>query len=655
MSTAAVKGSSNGFDVSAPIGTEIIQLTRKQMLDKVHGGRHSHLGARRTWMTLNQHFPGHGISYAQVAEHLACCLGCQKARLGMNEVLVPIVRHLKNPAPRRTVGCDHLSLDEDKYHMTGVYVVRDHFSKMVFIHPVKVPSSTNAATALFLYSVYYGCFDYLNTDPGSDFTSQVVSELNAWFGIHHRVSLTDRHESNGVEGANKEILRHITVFLNEFRVKDRWSEPNIIAWCMFIMNKFNDAESGIAPYTLTFGSESVRHFDFPKGSVDHATASNFLRILDDDLALAKKQALELQAKLLDKRLKPNEVPQNCFQPGDFVLRRYPKDKPLPSKLVGKYEGPFEVLIQRKNDVSCRHCVSGHVKEFFVADLKLFVGTKAEAELMAQLDADQHVVDRFLAYKGDPMSRMSMEFQVRFADNTVVWLPWSEDLFATVQYEDYVRSVPEIFPLLHRVKDAKLMIAEINKVPISGIAAGDTVFIDIRAFGADWYGTLSLPDLHTKTYLAQHTFGKLDRSHLKIDLSCELLRRKFSANPVFVHQYCRRNAVTDDAIVISADLVMSHPDLVTKSKKILTRSGSDYEFLVGKRYIDDEDSQSYEVVKVRTLRDRSIVADVKLIREPYSKSKLMSAPVHIADIQRMYEATVLADASKTIPEKARGRG
>jgi hypothetical protein len=60
---------------------ETVSLTRKQMLDKVHGGRSAHLGARRKWMLLNQHFPGHGISYAQVAEHIASCIICQKTRL----------------------------------------------------------------------------------------------------------------------------------------------------------------------------------------------------------------------------------------------------------------------------------------------------------------------------------------------------------------------------------------------------------------------------------------------------------------------------------------------------------------------------------------------------------------------------------------------
>ena len=635
MKSRVIEESQDEIVKSSADTTETVLVTRSEMLNKVHGGRSAHLGARRTWMLLNQHFPGHGISYSQVAEHISNCAVCQKTRLGMTEVLVPIIRHLKNPAPRRVVGIDFLSLEPDKYGMIGVYVVRDHFSKLIFIHSVKEQSAVNAATALFLYSVYFGCFDYLMSDPGTEFTSQILSELNSWFGVHHRLSLTDRHESNGVEGANKDILRHIRAFLSESRLKDRWSEPNIIAWCSFIMNKFNDSESGIAPYTLTFGSEASTHFEFPKGSVDHATASKFLKILDEDLETAKQYALKLQDKLVEKRTGQNIV-QNTFQPGDYVLFRLPDDKPVPSKLVGRYAGPYCVIYQRKNDVSCRHCALGHVKEFYVGDLKLFVGNAEDALKMAMLDADQFVVDRFLAYKGDPVSRLSMEFLVRFADGAEVWLPWSEDLFATVQYEEYVRLVPELSPLLYRVKDVKNIVTNLNKCPITDAQPGDTIFVDIRYYGADWYDSLALPDLHTKTYVAEHTYGRINRNKLKIEVRCAVLQRSFLANHSFVQQYGQRLQPREGDIVVTQALVEAHPALLSKS--VPTRSEADYSYLVGKRYIDDEDNRKYEVVRVTTLRDRSIVAYVKWIREPNSRSKLMDAPIHIADVVRMYDTT-----------------
>ena len=617
--------------------SETVTLTREQMFHAVHGGksgRSGHFGVRKTWMLLNDTFPGHGISYDQVCELVVMCVPCQKMRHAMTEVLIPITRHLKTTDSRRVVGIDHLSMEADDYGMTGAYVVRDHFSKIIFIHAVKEQSAVNAATSLFLHSIYYGCFDYLMSDPGTEFMSEMISELNSWYGIHHRVSLVDRHQSNGIEGGNKEFLRHITMFLCESRLKKRWSEPNIIGWCTFLMNKYNDSETGVSPYTLVFGSESARHYVPPSGVLNRSTASSFLKILDDDLSLVKSHSLKFQAELVTKRA--SSTKQNTFQKGDYVLFAHPKDKPLPSKLNGKYAGPFEVISQTKNDVSCRHCSTGKVSEFFVSSLKLFMGTKEDAERMSMIDADQFRVEAFLSYKGDPMQRMSMEFLVKFADQQEIWLPWSDDLFTTVQYEEFVRLIPPLFPLLLRTIAIKNEIISLNKTHIKAIRAGDEILMDIRCYGADWYDSLPIPDRHTHTYVAKHLIGALSNSRLMIDIVCPLLQRELTVNHLFVKQYAMGVRSLTTTTEIDAAFVSLYPSLLNPHVK--EKGANDYKYLVGKTYVDDEDNRTYEVVKVSVNPNRFIVATVKHIRQPYSKSKLMDTPLHIADVERMYIAS-----------------
>lgn len=63
--------------------------------------------------------------------------------------------------------------------------------------------------AMMRHFATYGLIDTIISDPGSDFMSQVIAQLNTWLDIRHIVSLVDRHESNGVERLNGEILRHI--------------------------------------------------------------------------------------------------------------------------------------------------------------------------------------------------------------------------------------------------------------------------------------------------------------------------------------------------------------------------------------------------------------------------------------------------------------
>ena len=69
----------------------------------MHGGRKLHFGARRTWLALGKRFPGHKIPFRWVAEWISKCPVCQKDRLGMENYLEPIYRHIKQERSRKAV------------------------------------------------------------------------------------------------------------------------------------------------------------------------------------------------------------------------------------------------------------------------------------------------------------------------------------------------------------------------------------------------------------------------------------------------------------------------------------------------------------------------------------------------------------------------
>ena len=94
--------------------------------------------------------------------------------------------------------------------------------------PAKTYEAKTIALALFIYFTTFGIFDELWSDPGSDLMSEAVKQLNAYLGIRHVVSLVDRHESNGVEGPNKQLLRHLRTLVYDTRTISRWTDPVII-------------------------------------------------------------------------------------------------------------------------------------------------------------------------------------------------------------------------------------------------------------------------------------------------------------------------------------------------------------------------------------------------------------------------------------------
>ena len=109
----------------------------------------------------------------------------------------------------------------------------------------------------------------------------------------------------------------------------------------------------------------------------------------------------------------------------------------PSKLTPAYKGPYEVVSQRNNDVTCRHLVGGQIETFHLSRVKIFHGNRDDAYKAALLDNDQYVIKEVLAYRGDPLTRTTMEFEVQFEAGSVVWLPWTKELFDTVPYEPSV--------------------------------------------------------------------------------------------------------------------------------------------------------------------------------------------------------------------------
>jgi hypothetical protein len=543
---------------------ENIMLTQDEMLKNCHGARAGHHGSRRTWKLLNDSYPGHGISADYVREFIASCPVCQKVRLGMQDALIPIIRHLKTEAPRKVVGVDYLSLEQDKFGNNGLYVVRDHFTKYVALYPVSGPTSLNLAHSLFRYATTFGVFDVLISDPGSDLTSGAISQLNNWFGIHHRISIVNRHESNGVEGANKQVLRHLRALICDERVKDRWSDASVLCWVQFLMNKYDTSECGVEPYKLLFGSDSTKHFNFPFDDLTVKTAPVYLKQLDQDLRLLRSRSLQYQQDIARERT-TQKMPQNVYQAGDLILFQHPKDKPLPSKLGTPFAGPFEVITQVKNDVKCKHVVLGTEREFYVGDVKLFYGSREDAYQLALNDADQYEISHFAAYRGDPLTRTTMEFYVVFKDGTERWLPWSEDLFSTVQYEKYCSSVPALFPLLVRLSATKQAIALLKRTPITCVQPGDEVFVDLRSYGFTWYNTLGLPDSDFKTYVVLYKYIAWKRKNFTLEVFCPIFNETFVVDHLFVKQY---GSITDfnssHMILIDTDFVNKFPSVLPKS-------------------------------------------------------------------------------------------
>ena len=543
---------------------------RITILSKIHGGRMGHFGARKTWLDLNHYFPGHKIPYAVVAEFVATCPICQKDRLGMTDNIEPIVRHLRHKNQRQAIGVDRLTVTpQDKYGNNNIIVVVVHMTKLVALYPATDYTSLSLATALFQFYCTYGLYEEIYSDPGSDMTSEVLEHLHKWLGIRQVFSLVDRHESNGVEGTNKQILRHLKAIVYDERVSDKWSDPTILPLIAHIINSTVSSETGVAPFHAHFGTVESTYFNMPKTDVTQKELTlKYVKLLDDNLRIIRDISGKYQTKIVEERTKstPQET-QNMFQPGDFVLFQRNPDQLLPSKLSPKFSGPYEVIQQVKNDIECRHLVQGGTKVLHVSRVKLFHGDKEQAYKLAKIDMDQFTITDIIAYKGDPNQRMSMQFYILYEDGDKMWVRWSRELFSTIQYEEYIRKHAELTPLLHDVTVAQKFIGTLNKSDITEISPGDVVFVDIRSHGNwKWYEELHLENGDFVTYVVECKYGNWSskKNKRKIKINYLLFKESYDVDHCFVSFYGSVKIFDSDKMVLfDEDLGKLYPKVLEK--------------------------------------------------------------------------------------------
>jgi len=208
-------------------------------------------------------------------------------------------------------------------------------------------------------------------------------------------------------------------------------------------------------------------------------------------------------------------------------------------LQGKWLGPYEVVTQYKNDVTCLDLVSDAVlkKPFYLGDLKLFDGTKEQAYQQALLDQDQFVIDRFITYRGDPELRQSVEFEVKFVAGAIRWLTWTRDLFVTIPYEDFCRSKTCLMPLLYDVKEATRRISALKRQPITAVGPGIVIYLNLRYYSHTWYKSLDLPDIFHKDYVVRCTYGDyVTPTRKKIHLIDTVFNNDFQVDNFFVFSW-----------------------------------------------------------------------------------------------------------------------
>lgn len=530
-------------------------------LNQVHNARMGHHGEKRTWCLLNTHFPGHKISIATVTDFVSSCAYCQKVRSTMVSSLTAPVRSIVAEHPRSLCGYDTLYITPpDAEGFKYIHVFKMIPSRLVALYPSKTLSAESLASAAFQFFVTYGITDVLITDPGANINSEVMKLLLEWFGIRLRMSIVGRHQSNMVERSHREILRFLSTLVNTEGVKMCWSKPHIIAIIQFILNSEKSSETGVSPFEYVFGSVDFPFLKLPGNANEGIRASIYLERLNADLLMVRAAARTIQSEEQQKRMRQPHV-LNSYVTGDMILFDEASTGGRDSKLTSRYSGPYVITAIHKADISCSHIVTGKEKVFYMEHVKPFFGTREDAYKVALTDDDQYVIKEIKTYRGDPSRRSLMSFLVLFDDGDEVWVNYKPDLVSSLPFEEFCRKTAELEPLLHTDREWRGIQSRLNAAGVVGIVPGNTCYVDLRAWGTDYFSSIGLPG--DATYVVKCDYLKWTSSkRLKVDLRCTLFNQVFVWDATAVRLYGLQLDLPADCVLIDTAWCDRYPAILT---------------------------------------------------------------------------------------------
>ena len=290
-----------------------------------------------------------------------------------------------------------------------------------------------------------------------------------------------------------------------------------------------------------------------------------MKRLDDNIATLREASRKYQEQLIKQRAAADTVTTpNHYKPGEFVLLQTQGHRA--TKLTPRYRGPYEVIIQRKNDIECRHLAMGNIQVLHVQRVQLFIGSREEALAAATWDADQYQVTAITAYRSDPNKRSTLEFLVTFMDGDELWVGYStagNNISKTDTFERYCQSKPELQIVLLQQRDVPRFISARNKRRITTLDIGDVFYLDLRTYGHDWYALLALPQCDTLTYVTQCRAIAWVTAGYKMEMRDETLDVTFFYRTHEVLSYAYRRTLSDKEVLITSDMLVEYPAILSR--------------------------------------------------------------------------------------------
>ncbi|UYV73410.1 hypothetical protein LAZ67_10003088 [Cordylochernes scorpioides] len=325
---------------------------KREIMKEYHNHMsNGHLGVARTMYRIKSKYFWPSM-LKDVSEFVKTCHLCQ-SRKGSNQLPSGLLQPIP-PAnfPFERIGIDFVGpLPSTKNRKKWIIELSDYYTR--YAETRAVSEATVKEVSKFLVEdifLRHGAPQYLISDRGSQFTSNLMKEVMKTCKIKHCFTTSYHPQTNGLtERLNRTLINMLSMYVNTDQ--KNWDE--ILPFITHAYNTTIQETTGYSPFFLMFGREPTSLLDDRNISVDidKDDYDEYIKHHLDKINRTRKLVINNTIKT-QERMKKNydkKHMERSYEPGELVavwtpIRKIGKCE----KLLRKYFGPYRLLKKLSN-------------------------------------------------------------------------------------------------------------------------------------------------------------------------------------------------------------------------------------------------------------------------------------------------------------------
>lgn len=318
---------------------EIKQIFQENHESSIAG----HSGFLRTYKRIKENYKWANMK-GDIKNLIRSCHSCQINKKENKTSRAPMQITTTSERPFQRLALDIVGpLDLTENGNKFILTMQDDLTKYSYAVSTPNHEAKTIAKEFLRFITIFGIPECILTDQGTDFTSNIVKELNKLFKLRHVLSSPYHPQTNGaLERSHLTLKEYLKHYINQKHTD--WDE--YVPLAMFTYNTHYHKATNFTPHELLFGHKAI----IPSSL---NTKPEFKYTYDDyysNIKLKLQKSFEIARENLIKSKENSKMYYdkrtniNQYKTGDLVYLQNKNLKPgISKKLQPNFKGPYKIL------------------------------------------------------------------------------------------------------------------------------------------------------------------------------------------------------------------------------------------------------------------------------------------------------------------------